>query len=492
METNNFVKADPFMPNTEFSHPMDMIFGTDGHLYVLEYGQKWNSQNLDARLSRIRYVAGNRAPVAVIDKDKQVGSHPLTVQFSGESSFDHDHDKLSYTWSFTSDEVLSTETNPSFTFNEAGDYTVRLTVTDADGQISESTTKLQVGNDPPEINVEIDPSGLHFWDNKEVSYKITVQDQQDGKTADQSLNASDVKVTFDYIPLGEDIIQATVGHQQNEIPEGKTLIETSDCKACHGANIKVNGPSYADIALKYTKKDISYLVDKIIKGGSGVWGEAMMSAHPQLNAIEVEKIVSYILTLNPDKRVAVKSLPLQGKFKFDQHLGSDEIGKYMLIASYLDKGNSGQENSALAAREELVFNPFKLEAENADEISKDHRIMGPDHYRFVGSLVHNSFLRFDNINLKNLSSITFAAMYKFDEHFKGRLEIREDSIDGPIIGKARFQYYDKNNRGKKYYKIPLSPTKEKATLYFVFKNPEDTSQFIVRANWIMLNYKQSE
>ncbi len=488
-ENHNYVKADPFMPKTEFSHPMDMLFGSDGYLYVLEYGQKWNAQNLDARLSRIRYVAGNRAPVAKITKDKEVGSHPLTVQFSGTESLDHDRDALSYAWSFTSGEVQSTEENPSFTFTEAGDYTVRLTVTDANGESSETSTKLRIGNDPPGIKVEIDPEGSNFWVNKEVSYKVTVSDNQDGTTADKSLNPKDVKVTFDYIPLGEDIIQATVGHQQNDIPEGKTLIEGSDCKACHDVNLKVNGPSYTDIAQKYTEKDKAYLVDKIIKGGSGVWGEAMMSAHPQLNADAVEKIVNYILGLDPDKKVAIQSLPLEGKLSFDQHLGTDEIGKYILITSYLDQGNEGQENSALAAREEVVFNPFKIEAEDADEISKDYRVMGPKDYRFVGSLFHNSFLRFDDIDLKDLTSITFAAMYKFDVHFKGSLEIREDSMDGPIIGTTQFEYYDKNNRGKKYYKIPVKPTKEKARLYFVFKNPEDTTQFIVRANWILLNYK---
>ncbi|MEM8891386.1 MAG: PQQ-dependent sugar dehydrogenase, partial [Bacteroidota bacterium] len=72
-EKQNYVKAEAFMPETEFSHPMDMIFGSDGKLYVLEYGQKWNSQNLDARLSQISYIKGNRTPVANIIADKEVG-----------------------------------------------------------------------------------------------------------------------------------------------------------------------------------------------------------------------------------------------------------------------------------------------------------------------------------------------------------------------------------------------------------------------------------
>lgn len=50
-------RVEPFMPGEEFSHPMDMMFATDGSLYLLEYGQKWNQRNLDARLNRISYFA---------------------------------------------------------------------------------------------------------------------------------------------------------------------------------------------------------------------------------------------------------------------------------------------------------------------------------------------------------------------------------------------------------------------------------------------------
>lgn len=59
-ENHQFVQADPFMPDTEFSHPMDMLFLKDGKLYTLEYGQQWYKRNLDARLSvftKIKWVS---------------------------------------------------------------------------------------------------------------------------------------------------------------------------------------------------------------------------------------------------------------------------------------------------------------------------------------------------------------------------------------------------------------------------------------------------
>lgn len=55
---NKLRRIEPFLPGEKFSHPMDMIFASDGNMYLLEYGQKWNQRNLDARLNRISYVAG--------------------------------------------------------------------------------------------------------------------------------------------------------------------------------------------------------------------------------------------------------------------------------------------------------------------------------------------------------------------------------------------------------------------------------------------------
>nr|MCU0451443.1 ThuA domain-containing protein [Bernardetiaceae bacterium] len=49
------ISLDPFMPSQRFSNPMDMEFGPDGSMYLLEYGTNWFSRNEDARLVRIEY-----------------------------------------------------------------------------------------------------------------------------------------------------------------------------------------------------------------------------------------------------------------------------------------------------------------------------------------------------------------------------------------------------------------------------------------------------
>jgi len=78
---------------------------------------------------------------------------------------------------------------------------------------------------------------------------------------------------------------------------GKQLIAKSDCLGCHNETDKLVGPAYVEVAEKYTASDIDYLAGKIIKGGSGVWGEVPMSAHPSLSQDDAKEMVSYILSL---------------------------------------------------------------------------------------------------------------------------------------------------------------------------------------------------
>ena len=54
-------------PFTTFvDNPMDMEFGPDGALYVLEYGDGFFAENPDAQLSKINFVRGNRTPVVKV------------------------------------------------------------------------------------------------------------------------------------------------------------------------------------------------------------------------------------------------------------------------------------------------------------------------------------------------------------------------------------------------------------------------------------------
>jgi cytochrome c len=84
------------------------------------------------------------------------------------------------------------------------------------------------------------------------------------------------------------------------IAEGKRLVEGRDCQTCHHSINKLIGPSHTDVAKKYdfTKENVSMLAKRIIAGGSGVWGQMPMNAHPDLSQENAEKMAMYVLSLD--------------------------------------------------------------------------------------------------------------------------------------------------------------------------------------------------
>jgi len=77
------------------------------------------------------------------------------------------------------------------------------------------------------------------------------------------------------------------------------LAKAKNCMACHAIGSKVIGPAYKDVAAKYAgQKDAEdRLTQKVLKGGTGVWGVAMMPANTQVNEAEARTLVKWILTL---------------------------------------------------------------------------------------------------------------------------------------------------------------------------------------------------
>jgi cytochrome c len=83
----------------------------------------------------------------------------------------------------------------------------------------------------------------------------------------------------------------------SDFKKGADLINNNDCLACHKFDEKLVGPSYKEIASKYSSKDIEKLTNTIINGGSGNWGEVPMAAHNNLSKEDATAMVNYILSL---------------------------------------------------------------------------------------------------------------------------------------------------------------------------------------------------
>lgn len=87
---------------------------------------------------------------------------------------------------------------------------------------------------------------------------------------------------------------------QASADDAKALAQKSGCLACHSVDAKVLGPAYKDVAAKYKgQKDAeAKMVEKVKKGGSGVWGPIPMPANsPQVKDEDIKTIVKWILAL---------------------------------------------------------------------------------------------------------------------------------------------------------------------------------------------------
>lgn len=91
--------------------------------------------------------------------------------------------------------------------------------------------------------------------------------------------------------------------EEDALPRGARLIARSDCKTCHNTYLKTIGPAYADVAKRYanTTDNVAMLVSKVQNGGAGVWGEAAMTPHPDLDELDVKAMVEYIMGLDAEE-----------------------------------------------------------------------------------------------------------------------------------------------------------------------------------------------
>ncbi len=78
---------------------------------------------------------------------------------------------------------------------------------------------------------------------------------------------------------------------------GDVLMQKSDCLICHKTDQNLVGPSFRDIANRYEGDPaaVTMLAQKVISGGSGVWGQVPMAPHANISTADAEEIVKWIL-----------------------------------------------------------------------------------------------------------------------------------------------------------------------------------------------------
>jgi cytochrome c len=405
------VKLEPFLPHIQFEKIVDMEMDKNGVIYLIEYGTKWFSQNENAVLARINYAPGNRKPTARLAADETRGAAPFTTRFTAGQSFDLDkNDALTYYWTFPGKSFSTTEPVTSFTFAQNGTFEVKVRVEDKNGGSDEASLQVLVGNTPPAIDATFAGNQTFFVPGSKLAYQVKVSDKEDGS----SLNG--IQTYFDRLDMGEDLTLIAQGHTQTgRKADAMALIEGSDCKACHQMEVYSAGPSYLAIAERYGNDaaTIDMLANKIIKGGSGVWGETQMSAHPQIAPEDAKTIAAYIVDLDLAGPAKI-NLPLNGELAF----GPGATGQYLFTVMYKDQAAGGQ--PSISGRREWRFRPARLQAEQADSLrSVTTNTQGPDRWAMLSGYPASGLI-WRQIDLTGIGGFTVRASVLAE----GSLELR--------------------------------------------------------------------
>ncbi|WKN31870.1 PQQ-dependent sugar dehydrogenase [Porifericola rhodea] len=485
-ENHEPIKIEPFMEDMPLSKPIDMEFGPDGALYLLEYGANYFADNDEARLVKIEYAEGNRKPVADIQADKKAGASPLEVHFSASQSFDYDKDdELTYEWSFTEDEVQASGAEASYTFENTGVYHPTLKVMDKAGKSATTQLEIRVGNARPEIDIEVSGNRSFFYDDETLNYKVVVSDAEDGTSANGSIAPENVRVHFDYLQESKDLALLGANAIVSPLLKGKNLIDGSDCKSCHALEEESIGPSYQAIAERYHKEAgaIDRLAMKIITGGNGNWGHSLMAAHPQHTKEETTEMVKYILSLADGDQQVSGSVGIEGNLKLNLHQGTGEDGSYFLIVNYTDRG--ANDMPPLSARKMISLRHPRVQAEAYEDFNQVARLRpnGGD-FAYVSGIQQGSYMGYSNIDLTNISAIDFYA----EVANAGTIEIHLDKADGPKIGEVNVRPQG-NGKGYSSFTATVKPSQGEHKLYLVFKGPEGAR--LMNLDWMYFRKKEN-
>jgi cytochrome c len=159
---------------------------------------------------------------------------------------------------------------------------------------------------------------------------------------------------------------------------GEKIMAKMDCRTCHNPQVKTVGPAYVDIAKRYKNipENVEKLTQKVIAGGSGVWGIAAMSAHPNLSPDDAKAMVSYVLGLDDGeddgegsvtKTASLSDIPAGKWLQNDATVADGDLSSGLLVNVYqLPKSPSALNEINFGAKPSLTATIAEINAGNAD------------------------------------------------------------------------------------------------------------------------------
>jgi cytochrome c len=110
----------------------------------------------------------------------------------------------------------------------------------------------------------------------------------------KSLSGSTAKA----VPVAAGATTATAAKADAGGSRAEVAMTKAGCMACHAKDKKIVGPSFTEIAAKYKGQNVTaQLVEKVRKGGSGVFGPIPMAPNPpdRISDADLKAAIEYIL-----------------------------------------------------------------------------------------------------------------------------------------------------------------------------------------------------
>ena len=268
---------------------------------------------------------------------------------------------------------------------------------------------------------------------------------------------------------------------------GKTLTMSLDCKSCHKENEKSIGPSFMEVAQKYAKNPNAseYLAQKVIKGGSGVWGETAMAAHPNLPESDIRSIIQWVLSLSNQAGIK-KSLPQKGTIT--PPANTKPGAAFVLSASYTDKG--GNNIKALTGRNAAVLNSNTVMFKGTEKMS-GFVVYNTNNTNYMVLPKQQAWFALDSIDLTGIGSLSMMAGWQTPPQYGYDFEVRLDEQNGKLLGTGSLLSPQNKKQQFGMVNVKLQPVTDGRyhTVYVVSKAKNQAEKVQAGLGFVQFNSK---
>jgi cytochrome c len=212
----------------------------------------------------------------------------------------------------------------------------------------------QVKNNPPKVKITRPANNSIHLLNSVIPYSISVSDPEDGDSKYDEIPSNDVLVQLMFV---EGAVKDCDCYEEviPDEPVGLSLIKNSDCFTCHQFKSTLIGPSFQQIAARYSSKPSSHklLATRIREGSQGTWGEVIMPGHPDISQDAATRMVDWILQKGSNEEFNYL-VGMAGSVKLEAPAASRK-GYFILHAMYTDRGLPDKPTEALTGSDIIVL-----------------------------------------------------------------------------------------------------------------------------------------